>query len=71
MDQRHKLQAQPFAFQKTKTGKVFLDWRGKQVLMLKAKKAESFLRHIAYANEEQVQLLMAKMTGNFKRGNER
>lgn len=70
IDKRGKLQEKPFTFRETKDGKVFLYWQGKQIMILKEKHAESFLKKIANVTEEQAQLLMAKVTGNFKRGNE-
>jgi hypothetical protein len=71
IDKRGKLQEKPFTFRETKDGKVFLYWHGKQIMILKEKKAESFLKKIVNASEEQSQLLMAKVTGHFKHGNER
>jgi hypothetical protein len=71
IDKRGKLQEKPFTFRETKDGKVFLYWHGKQILFLKQKHAESFLQKIANAHETQAQLLMAKVTRNFKRGNQK
>jgi len=55
----------------TKDHTVFLDYFGKQVKILKGKEAEKFLKRIyAAENTTEEQLVMAKITGNFKRGNE-
>lgn len=39
-------------------------------MVLKGGKAESFLRRVAGLDAAGQQLVMAKVTGNFKRGNE-
>ncbi len=71
VDKRGKLDAEPFAYQTSKDGKVFLSYQGKQVKTLKGKAAERFTAAVGGASETDAQLLMAKLTGNFKRGNER
>ena len=60
-----------FSYKATKFGKVFISWRGKQVKALAGKEAEKFLALAAEADERETQMLMAKRSGNFKRGNER
>ena len=40
-------------------------------MILKNKRADNFLNKIKSANPHERQLIMAKLTGNFKRGNER
>ncbi len=60
-----------FTHRITKDGKVFIYWYGKQVTIIKGKQASKFISKINRANQEEQQLLMAKITGNFKRGNER
>lgn len=60
-----------FSYKATKSEKVFISWRGKQVKVLAGKDAEKFLALAVEADEAEVQLLMAKRSGNFKRGNER
>jgi len=39
-------------------------------MTLKGKKAMSFLERVSKLNDTEQQLVMAKITGNFKRGNE-
>ena len=70
-DKRSKLDAQPFAYRASKGGKVFLSYKGKQVKTLKGNDAERFTAAVGSVSETDAQLLMAKLTGNFKRGNER
>lgn len=73
IDKRNRLDEQPFSYRITKNNTVFLDYQGKQVKILNGKEAERFLEKIKSANddEKEVQLILAKVTGNFKRGNER
>ncbi|MGH3010440.1 MAG: hypothetical protein ACRDMY_01150 [Gaiellaceae bacterium] len=60
-----------FAWQATKDGRVRLSWRGRVVTTLTGARAAQFLRAVEEADEDEAQLLMARATGNFKRGNER
>ena len=60
-----------FAYRATAEGKVFISWKGKQVRTLKGPAAAGFLARAEGASSEECQLLMARITGNFKRGNER
>ena len=60
-----------FAWASTKDGRVRISWRGKVVTTLAAGRAARFLEQVEGADEEAEQLLMARVTGNFKRGNER
>ena len=55
----------------SKDGRVFLFWYQKQVKILKGPAAQKFLQDIADEDERGTQLFIAKITGNFKRGNER
>jgi hypothetical protein len=60
-----------FAYHATKDGRISISWRGKPVVMLRGERAERFLRQAQSCGDEALQLLMARATGNFKRGNER
>ena len=71
IDKRGKLQENPFTFRGTKDGKVFIQWHGRQVTILKGSAADRFIESIAAADPEQAQLIMARVTGHFKHGNER
>jgi hypothetical protein len=70
-DKRNKLKDRVFTYHQNKDGKVFLYWHGKQVKILKGQEAQNFLTKIATLDHKASQLVMAKLTGNFKRGNER
>ena len=60
-----------FSYRTTKDGRLFVGWRGKTVKVLKGPKAQKLARELEVADPEEVQLELAKATGNFKRGNER
>lgn len=60
-----------FTWASTKDGRVRISWRGKVVTTLTGGPAARFLEQVEYADGEAEQLLMARATGNFKRGNER
>lgn len=70
-DARGKLDEQPFSFRAAKDGRVMIAYHGKQVTVLSGKDAERFLSRIDGADAMQAQLIMAKVTGHFKHGNER
>ena len=60
-----------FTYQATKSGRVFLFWGDKRIKVLDGEAAQKFLAKIDGLDEADAQLVMAKETGNFKRGNER
>lgn len=70
IDKRGKLAGQPFTYRITKDGKVFIHWQGKPVTTLCGKAAEKFMKSITDADSARAQLLMARVTGHFKHGNE-
>ena len=72
IDNRQRLDEAPFNYRVTKNNTVLIDYKGKQVKILKGKDAEKILEKIKNAEDGlAVQLILAKITGNFKRGNER
>jgi hypothetical protein len=60
-----------FTFRATADGRVLISWRGRQVTGLAGEKAKWFLARVEGATEAKLQVLMARASGNFKRGNER
>ena len=70
IDKHGRLAEAPFDFRTNKAGNVFISWEGKQVKILQGKAAQKFLAKIEGLDEFAAQLVMAKETGNFKRGNE-
>ncbi|MBM7618748.1 hypothetical protein JOC95_000590 [Bacillus tianshenii] len=73
IDKRNRLSEEPFSYQITKKGTVLIQYEGKQIKIVKEKEAERLIARIQEVerNTPEVQLLLAKITGNFKRGNER
>jgi hypothetical protein len=60
-----------FTWAATKDGLVRICWQGKVVTTLAGDRATRFLEQVEHADEDAEQLLLARVTGNFKRGNER
>lgn len=71
IDKRGKLDDNLFDYQITKDGRVLLFWQGKHIKTLAGSEARKFIEKIDQLDESETQLLLAKATGNFKRGNER
>ncbi|MGG0262085.1 hypothetical protein ABEY48_27600 [Bacillus mycoides] len=71
-DKRNRLDDMMFHYRVTKNNIVLIEYYGKQIMILKGNDAEKFLNKInRISNEKEKQLIMAKITSNFKRGNER
>ncbi|MGD6958458.1 hypothetical protein ACQCWA_11170 [Rossellomorea aquimaris] len=71
-DKRNRLDEAPFQYRVNKDQSVFIEHEGKRVKILKGREAEKFIKNVnAAENDKAIQLVMAKITGNFKRGNER
>jgi hypothetical protein len=71
VDKRNRFDEDVFTYQTNKDGIVFISWYGKRVKIVHGQKAKKFLSRIQDADRREAQLIMAKATGNFKRGNER
>ena len=67
---RGGLEDHPFALREGKDGRIHISWRGRRVATLKGAQAARFRKRIDDLDEPGRQLAMAKITGNFKRGNE-
>ncbi|MEX0850851.1 MAG: hypothetical protein WD015_05045 [Gaiellaceae bacterium] len=65
------LKEQPFTFQQRKDGTVAIFWSMRPATVLAGKLAENFLAAVPECSGQELQLLMARATGNFKRGNEK
>jgi hypothetical protein len=57
-----------FTFVVRKSGEVVITHRGRQATVLRGARAQKFLRDVEARDPQQ---LMARLTGNYKRGNER
>ena len=71
IDKKGVLDDEVFSYRITKDKKVFISYHGKQVTTLSGSKAEDFIANIKGLEGKEAQLIMAKATGNFKRGNEK
>ncbi len=71
IDKRNILDEEPFSYRVLKDNKIFISWYGKQVTILSGKQSEKFLSRMENAEGKDAQLIMAKVTGNFKHGNEK
>lgn len=60
-----------FSYKIGKDNKVMFYYSGKLLLTYSGKKGESFLKKIEGLSKIDEQMIMAKLTGNFKRGNEK
>jgi hypothetical protein len=65
------LKEQPFTFRQRGDGSVAIFWKRRRVTVLTGKLAENFLAAAPECTGQELQLLMAKASGNFKRGNEK
>jgi len=69
-DKRGRLKEKPFRFQSVKDQKVLIYCENRLVKTLSGKHSERFLRKIVGMEDPEIQLALAKVTGNFKHGNE-
>jgi hypothetical protein len=66
-----RLDAEQFTYQLTKDGKVRISFHGRPVVTVAGAAGARLAAQLAGADARETQLLLAKATGNFKRGNER
>lgn len=71
VDKRNRLKEENFSYRVSKDNKVFISWHGKQIMILKGKQSDKFQSKILNADDFEIQLILAKITGNFKHGNEK
>lgn len=60
-----------FAFQVRSSGEVAITHHGRMATLLRGERARRFLESIHDADPEAAMALMARITGNYRRGNER
>ena len=72
IDKRNRLSEEPFTYRITKKGTVVY-YKGKQIKFLKDREALRLIERINEVEDNitELQLLLAKITGYFKRGNEK
>ena len=71
IDKRKILESEPFSYQITKDKKVRLFYKNKEVKIISNITAMNFIGKIKDLSIHEQQLVMAKITGNFKHGNEK
>lgn len=59
-----------FSYRATSGGSVHISRNGREIATLRSAAASKFLARAEGASPDDVQLLCAKATGNYKRGNE-
>jgi hypothetical protein len=70
-DERGRLVADPFDYRVTKRGGVMVSRAGRVVLTVGGTDAARLVVALQRADDSQVQHLLARATGNYRRGNER
>ena len=60
-----------FSYRATKRGEVFVHDRGRLATKLRGAAAADFLLEVEGASAGEQQQIMARVTGNYRRGNER
>jgi len=70
-DKKNILEGDSFDYKQGKDGKIMLFHNNRHIETLTGRVAEKFAKRIENADHRAAQLLMAKATKNFKRGNEK
>ena len=70
-DARTQFDEDVFTFRITKDRKVRISWQGSVVTTVAGPPAEKLIGKIERSDRREIQHLLARATGNFKRGNER
>ncbi len=60
-----------FTFIETKKGEIIINRYGRKATMLRSNRAMEFKTEMKTSTSDEQQQLMARLTGNYKRGNER
>lgn len=71
MDARGRLESDPFDYRITKAGAVIISRGGREVVTVGGASARRLAAQLASSDERGEQLLLARVTGNYRRGNER
>ena len=70
-DERGRLIADPFDYRVTKQGGLIVSRGGRAVMTVGASDAARLVAALQRADDAQVQHLLARASGNYRRGNER
>jgi len=60
-----------FDWSERKTGDVAITHRGREVTIVRGRTAQRLTDRLTTAGDDEVQHLLARATGNYRRGNER
>jgi hypothetical protein len=71
MGREDPLAGEPFSYATRSDGSIVIRYHAAPVTILRGKSAERFVARASTADAAGAQQLMARATGNFKRGNER
>jgi hypothetical protein len=73
VDERGRLEGEPFTYRVTNDGRVLVSFEGRQVSVVAGQRAARLIAALraAAGDPAGVQLLLAKATGHFKHGTER
>lgn len=71
IDKRDNLKSKPFSYKVTKSNITLIYYHNKQIMILSEKDTSKMLKKISGKSDYEIQLVLAKLTGNFKHGNER
>lgn len=71
IDQRDRLKENPFSYEVAKSGKIRVFYKNKMIMNLSENDSMKLMKKLNGKNDFDTQLILAKVTGNFKRGNER
>jgi len=71
IDKRDRLKENPFSYKITKANKALIYYENRMIKTLNEKETKKFINRINGLDNFEIQLALAKITGNFKRGNER
>ena len=71
MEKPDPLAGRPFSYATRADGSILISYRAAPVTILRGRAAERFAARLDDTDDGAAQQLMARATGNFKRGNER
>lgn len=71
IDKRDRLKENPFSYKITKANKALIYYENRMIKTLNDKDTKKLMSKINELDDFEIQLALAKITGNFKRGNER
>ena len=60
-----------FRWRASRDGTVFVSWQGRTIRTYRGAEAAKLLARLDGASDTEVQLALAKITGNYRHGNER